>query len=470
MLLTISTTHSPATDLSFLLHKHPGKLQTFELSFGYAHVFYSETSPECCSLSLMLDIDPIQLFQSNKGSKNSNFALQQYVNDRPYAASSFLSVAIAQVFGSALSGQCKTKPDLVERPIPLKATISVISSQDGEELISRLFVPLGYEVKVSQYPLDEHFPDWGISNYFTLQIQATTTLKLLLSHLYILIPVLDNDKHYFVGEDEINKLTSHGEGWLSTHPEKDLIVERYLRHRRNLTESALALLREEDSTDKDKAEDHGDLKEETVEKSIGLNQQRVDSVYSEIKAIGGTRFIDLGCGEGKLIKKVLPEPQFMEIAGMDVSIRNLSKADSYLQIDRLPEIQRKKLKLFQGSLLYKDKRLQGYDVATLIEVIEHLDPIRLELMEKVVFGNASPGSVIVTTPNREYNRNWANLADGKFRHPDHHFEWTRDEFQTWAKRVASQYLYLVNFKSIGPEDSEIGSPTQMAIFKREGNH
>jgi len=469
MLLTISTTHFPATDLGYLLHKHPGKLQTFSLSFGQAHVFYSEVTPERCSANLLVDIDPIQLFLNNKKTNHSNFALQQYVNDRPYTASSFLSVAIAQVFGSALAGQCNNKPELAQFAIPLTASINVVSCQEGPELIDRLFFPLGYQVNTQQISLDQHFPEWGNSIYFTVRLQAVTTVKQLLSHLYILIPVMDNEKHYFVGEDEIMKLTNHGEGWLSTHPERDWIVDRYLRHRRNLTESALALLREDDSTDKEKAEDQGDLNEERIEKSIGLNQQRIDTVIAEIKSIGGTRFIDMGCGEGKLLKRILPESRFTEITGMDVSSRYLSKAEYYLQIDRLPENQRRKLKLFQGSLLYLDQRLQGYDIAAMIEVIEHLDPNRLEVLEKVIFGNASPAAVIITTPNCEYNQKWTSLPAGNFRHPDHHFEWTRLEFQTWAKKVAADHQYVVGFKPIGPEDSLLGSPTQMAIFMREGN-
>lgn len=468
MLLTLTTTHTPATDLGYLLHKHPGKLQTFPLTFGQAHVFYPEATPERCTAALLLDIDPIQLFRSRRGASSSSFALQQYVNDRPYVASSFLSVAIAQVYGSALAGQCKNRPDLVDLTIPLTAKISVLPSRGGADLLQRLFAPLGYTLRIENQPLDAQFPEWGASDVFTVELEAVTQLKQLLSHLYVLIPVLDDDKHYYVGEDEIAKLMSRGEGWLAGHPDRELIASRYLRHRRNLTETALTQLREEDAADTE-AEEQADLREETIEKTIGLNQQRLESVYTELKASGAHRVVDLGCGEGKLIRMLLPDGQFSDILGMDVSSRSLTNAEYRLQLDRLPEMQRKKLKLIQGSLLYRDDRLSGYDAATLVEVIEHLDPSRLEVMERVVFGTARPNTVILSTPNQEYNRMWPSLPAGKFRHPDHHFEWTRAEFQAWAERVAQAYHYTVSFKPIGPEDLEVGSPTQMAIFKREGS-
>jgi 3' terminal RNA ribose 2'-O-methyltransferase Hen1 len=468
MLLTLSTTYSPATDLGYLLHKHPGKLQTFPLAFGQAHVFYTEASLERCTAALLMDIDPIQLFRSRRASGNSSFALQQYVNDRPYVASSFLSVALAQVFGSALSGQCKSHPHLVNTPLPLQAKISVLPSRGGANLIQRLFAPLGYAVEVESHLLDPRFPEWGESEVFTVVLEAELPLKQLLNHLYVLVPVLDDDKHYYVGEEEIAKLMARGEGWLASHPERDLIVERYLRHRRHLTEPALTRMREEDAPSDENAEEQADLREEGLEQASGLNQQRLNAVLAELKASGAQRVLDLGCGEGKLLRLLLPEGQFNEVVGLDVSARSLAYAELRLQLDRMPEKQREKLKLLQGSLFYRDARLEGYDAAALVEVIEHLEPTRLEIMERVVFALAKPKTLVVTTPNRDYNQMWPSLPAGKFRHPDHHFEWTRSEFEAWAERMAQTYAYNVVFRAIGAAQAEFGAPTQMAVFTRSG--
>ncbi len=468
MLLTITTLYNPATDLGYLLHKHPGKLQTFPLTFGQAHVFYPEATPDRCTAALLLEIDPIDLYRSRRSSGSQGFALQQYVNDRPYVASSFLSVAIAQVYSSALAGQCKKRPDLVDITMPFTARISALPSRGGADLLRRLFDPLGYSIRAENHPLDRQFPEWGASDVFTVELEAVTQLRHLLSHLYVLIPVLDDDKHYYVGEDEIAKLMSRGEGWLAGHPARELIVERYLRHRRQLAETALVRLREEDMANDEAAEEQATAREEMVEISIGLHQQRLESVYAELKKSGARRVMDLGCGEGKLIRMLLPDPQFSEIQGMDVSARSLALAEKRLQIDRLPDAQRNKLKLIQGSLLYRDRRLEGYQAATLVEVIEHLEPSRLEVMERVVFGAAKPDTLIVTTPNQEYNRMWPSLPAGKFRHPDHHFEWTRAGFQAWADCVAQIYGYTVAYQPIGPVDPQAGSPTQMAIFTRPG--
>jgi 3' terminal RNA ribose 2'-O-methyltransferase Hen1 len=457
MLLTIATTHSPATDLGYLLHKHPDKLQSFSLSFGQAHVFYPEASLESCTAALLLDIDPVGLVRK-KGIEG----LEQYVNDRPYVASSFLSVAIAQVFGSALAGRCRDKPELTQVAIPLIAKLTTVPSRGGEALLQSLFAPLGYRIKCDRTILDAKFPQWGESYYYNVELHHTIPLQELLSHLYVLIPVLDDEKHYWVGEDEVDKLLRHGEGWLAKHPEQNLIAKRYLKRQGRLVRSALMQLVEDNI---DATEQH-EQEEAVVEERISLNQQRLAAVLVALKQCGASRVIDLGCGEGKLLKELLKDKSFTEIVGVDVSYRALEIARERLNYEQMPSMQRDRLKLLQGSLTYRDKRLYGYDAATVVEVIEHLDPPRLAAFERVLFEFAQPNTIVVTTPNIEYNIKFETLPAGKLRHKDHRFEWTRLEFQQWANKVAENFGYLVQFLPIGDEDSEVGAPTQMAIFIR----
>ena len=359
MLLTISTTYSPATDLGYLLHKHPARMQSFGLSFGQAHVFYPEAGTEKCTAALLLDVDPVRLVRRPHSQFAENFALAQYVSDRPYVASSFLSVAIAQVFSSALSGKCKDRPQLTETEIPLKAKLSILPCRGGEDLLRRLFEPVGYTVEAKRHPLNTQFPDWGQSRYFTVTLENTCRLSELLTHLYILMPVLDDEKHYWVDEAEIEKLSRHGKAWLTTHPEQESIVRRYLKHQKRLTSEALAQLREEDAQETDEAIQAQE--EAQVEEWIGLNEIRLATVTEALKQCSAKRVLDLGCGEGKLLHKLLAEKQFEEIVGMDVSYRTLKIAQDRLHYDRLPEKQKKRLHLFQGSLGYRDKRLAGYD-------------------------------------------------------------------------------------------------------------
>lgn len=460
MLLTITTTHQPATDLGYLLHKHPARLQAFNLSFGMAHVFYPEATDDRCTAALLLDIDPVGLV---RGSKHSYFSLGQYVNNRPYVASSFLSTAIAQVYGTALNGRCKDRPELVTQPIPLQAQISVVPSPNGIETLSNLFEPLGYLVEADGFALDPQFPDWGQSPYYTLTLSGTVRLADLLTHLYVLIPVLDADKHYYIGQDEVEKLLSRGEGWLADHPERNFITRRYLKRRGSLVREALARLAE-DTPDQEEQEEKKDQEEEAVEKPLSLNEQRLNAVVAALTTGGAARILDLGCGEGNLIKRLLADKQFTEIVGVDVSHWALQKAARLLRLDRLPPAKQARVQLIQGALTYRDDRLIGYDAAALVEVIEHLDPYRLASLERSVFEFARPGMVIVTTPNAEYNVRFETLPAGKFRHRDHRFEWTRAEFQAWAERVAEQFGYAVRLESIGPVDEEVGSPTQMAVF------
>src|SRR5581483_2429013 len=317
MLLTITTTHQPATDLGFLLHKHPGRCQRFDLSFGKAHVFYPQATVEQCSACLLLDVDPVGMVRGKHAQQS--FLLAQYVNDRPYVASSFLSVAIAQVLGAALQGRCKDRPDLGSMPIPLSARIDVLPVRGDEGLLHRVFEPLGYDVAAVRYTLDEQFPDWGDSPYFSVTIRKTTSLAELLTHLYVLIPVFDNRKHYWIGEDEMEKLLAKGAGWLAGHPEKEAITRRYLKFQPSLFREALArLVQEEEPFETEDEQQPSETAEEVLEKPLSLNDQRLGSVLTALRASGARRVLDLGCGEGKLVRALWKEKQFQEIVGLDV--------------------------------------------------------------------------------------------------------------------------------------------------------
>ena len=465
MLLTITTTHKPATDLGYLLHKNPANVQTFELPFGNAHVFYPESNEERCTAALLLDIDPVSLVRGRENSRGEG-SLEQYVNDRCYVASSFLSVAMSKIFGTSLAGKSKERQELVSTPIPLQATISAVECKAGESVLRRLFEPLGYTVEITRHVLDEALPEWGESHYYSIQLDGICTLHDLLSHIYVLVPVLDNDKHYYVGDDEVGKLLRHGEGWLAKHPDRNLIANRYLQNKKRLTRIAIERLTEEDHLDPDATDEQHAGEEEAVERPMSLNERRMGTVLAVLKETGAKRVIDMGCGEGKLISRLKDERQFTEIVGMDVAHRSLEMASDRMHIDRMSERERERIKLMQGSLVYRDKRLAGFDAATCIEVIEHLDPPRLAAFERVIFEFAKPSNVVLTTPNSEYNVKFDGLPAGKFRHRDHRFEWTRAEFQEWSQKICSRYGYSVRFLPVGDEDPMVGPPTQMGVFSK----
>jgi 3' terminal RNA ribose 2'-O-methyltransferase Hen1 len=467
MLLSITTSHSPATDLGYLLHKNPSKTQEFALTFGRAHVFYTEAEKERCTAALLVDVDPVALVRRRRGPAGEGGLLDQYVNDRPYVASSFLSVAIGDVYRSAMAGRSKERAELVDTAIPLEIVIPVVPSRGGERLITSLFEPLGYEVQARRLPLDEKFPEWGASSYYRLELRAVKPLKNVLTHLYVLLPVLDNDKHYWVGDDEVEKLIRHGEGWLASHPEREQIARRYLKNQRSLAREALSRLLAEEEPTEDAAPEvvsKAAEREATLERPISLNERRIEEVLKALRDSNASSVLDLGCGEGKLLSALLKDRSFARVVGVDVSIRALEIASERLKLDRLPATVRDKLQLLHGALTYRDKRLAGFDAAAVVEVVEHLDASRLSAFERVLFEFARPKTVVITTPNCEYNVRFPNLAVGQFRHPDHRFEWTRAEFHEWAIGVAVRYGFDVRFASVGEEDTHVGPPTQMAVF------
>ena len=458
MLLQITTTHIPATDLGYLLHKHPDKFQSIDLSIGKGHIFYPESSENRTTVAMLLDIDPIDMVRGRR--RSSNFSLGQYVNDRPYVASSFMSVALSKAFSTAMNGKCSNKPDLVKIKMPFEVNISVLPApKGGEHLIRKLFEPLGYEVTVERHILDEKFKDWGESRYYTVKLSNTITTQELLQHLYVLIPALDNDKHYYVSQNEIEKLLDKGKGWLSSHPEKEEITRRYLINLGSLSRQAISRLNEEEGIENEETEN-----QEEKERKETLHQKRLKLVLEQIKKSGAESVIDLGCGEGKLIRMLLKEKQFKKITGIDVSYTELTKAKDRLHWDEMAPRQKERISLFQGALTYKDKRLEGYDAAAIVEVIEHLDENRLKSFERVVFEFAKPKTVVLTTPNGEYNVMYENMEENAMRHTDHRFEWTRKQFEKWANKVAKNNNYKVEFLPIGEVDSKVGAPSQMAIF------
>lgn len=343
----------------------------------------------------------------------------------------------------------------------------MLPARGGQSLLRALFEPLGYTLTVTPHPLDSHFPEWGQSRYVTLELTHTLRLQDLLSHLYVLIPVLDDQKHYYVDEAEIDKLLRHGQGWLADHPEREQITRRYLSHRRTLTREALARLVADEADDPDTTAEIAEQQEAALEQPLSLHQQRLEAVVDLLKQVGAKRVLDLGCGEGRLLRMLLPDPTFSDIVGLDISQRQLEIAARRLRLNRLPDQVRDRITLLHGSLVYRDDRLAGYDAAALVEVIEHLDGPRLAALEKVVFTAAQPKTVIVTTPNREYNVRFPTLPAGQFRHADHRFEWTRAEFESWGKRIAETNGYHVRFAPLGPVDEAVGGPSQMGVFTRD---
>jgi 3' terminal RNA ribose 2'-O-methyltransferase Hen1 len=484
MLFTITYTGENAPDLGFLLHKNPDRPQRVDLNFGRVYVFYPEVSPEKCTAALLLDIDPLDLVRGKRDSQGGS--LFDYVNDRPYVSSSFMSTAISRVYGTAMAGNCAERQALADSPLDLTASLTMLPCRGDTAMLERVFAPLGYEVHFTAEPLlDEQFPEWGESRYVNLTIKGKVLLRDMLRHIYVLIPVFDRQKHYWVGEDEIDKLIKHGEGWLENHPERGFITSRYFKSLRRFSRIALDRLDNGESGAAEEALEVGDEVSDNVNSSLvegipeilpkkkDLNTCRLEAVVNALKTESKTAMpadgigvnfsvIDLGCGEGNLLRLLLKDKTFTRIAGTDVSVAALEKAEQ--RLEKLPDSIRERFSLFQSSLTYRDKRFRGYDAAVVVEVMEHIDENRVGTLAGILFGYAQPKIIIITTPNIEYNKNYAGLTERRFRHKDHRFEWTREQFHKWADEAAGQYGYSVRYEDIGDSDEDYGSPTQMGVF------
>nr|WP_255480368.1 3' terminal RNA ribose 2'-O-methyltransferase Hen1 [Quadrisphaera sp. RL12-1S] len=471
--MTITVTASPpmpvARDLGFLLHKHPDRAQSSEVFGGTAHVLWPEADEARATAALLLDVDSAAL-QRSRGRRETpeGFALADHVNDRPYVASSLLAVALGKVFRTALAGRCDARPDLPGAALPLEVHVPSLASRGGADLVRRLFAPLGWDVEARAEPLDPQVPEWGESRVVDVHLRGTLRLAEALAQLYVLLPVLDDAKHYWVSADEVDKLVRAGGEWLPAHPDRELVMSRYLRHQRSLVRDAVARLDDVEGLPSPALVDDAPTPPATAdeERPTPLAVLRREAVLGVLREVGAASVVDLGCGEGGLVRELLRDPRFTRVVGADVSARELEKASRRIGTDRLPDTVAARLQLLQTSATYRDERLAGVDAITLVEVVEHLDPPRLPALERSVFVHARPRTVVVTTPNAEHNVRYPTLAAGAFRHPDHRFEWTRAEFEAWASEVAERRGYVVVVRPVGQDDDEVGPPTQMAVFTR----
>lgn len=451
MLVTVTLEPASASGidaslLGFLVHKHPGKVQTFPAPVGDIHVFYPEATSDRCTVAVLLEVDPVALVR-NKRFRGDAGVLDHYVNDRPYVASSMLAVAIGTVFRTAMTGRSDSHPGLAASPLPLRIEIPVVSARGGDDLVHRLFEPCGWAVAETRIPLDPAIPAWGDSRFSSVTLTGEVRLAEALRQLYVLLPVLDDSKHYWVGDDEVAKLERAGEGWLAQHPERDLITRRYLVHQRSLLSQS---------------DEVADADAETP-----LRVLRADAVITALKDVGARSVVDMGCGPGALLSRLAKDRSFTKLVGVDVSARSLERAARMLRLEAASDAERDRIELLHGSVVYRDDRLRGFDAMVLMEVIEHVDPSRLAAVEDAVFAGANPAIVVMTTPNAEYNALYPTLVDGTFRHDDHRFEWTRDQFRSWADAVAARHGYSAEFRAVGGEDAALGAPTQLALFRRE---
>ncbi|PZE69660.1 3' terminal RNA ribose 2'-O-methyltransferase Hen1 [Curtobacterium sp. MCBD17_021] len=492
MLVTITTRGEAAPDLSHLLHKHPGRAQSFDLSVGTAHVFYPADTTTTCTAALLLEVDAIALARSKRYGADAQ-ALSRYVNDRPYASTSMLALAIGQVFRSAMGGRSTSRPERAAAPMDLELALTSVPSEvdeHGTGLATRLFAPLGWTVEETRPPLDETRPEWGDAATVGLRLQGQVRLADALRQLTVLLPVLDDAKHYWVGDDEVGMLLRRGEGWLAEHPLRELITTRSLAHQRGLVDDATSRLLGVDAGLDAGVADGGRIDagaEDGVRRATEpggtatvdaspliddlhtetpLYHRRAEAVLAALADVQARTVADVGCGEGALLRHLFADRSFTTVIGTDVAPRELARAERRLRLDDVSDEQRARVRLLQSSVTYSDDRIAGLDAVVLMEVVEHVDPARLSALEASVFQAARPGAVVLTTPNAEHNVRYEHLAAGRFRHPDHRFEWTRAEFRAWAQAAGDRHGYTVEFRPVGEDDPEVGPPTQLALFRR----
>jgi 3' terminal RNA ribose 2'-O-methyltransferase Hen1 len=446
MQLTIQASGDNVQAISYLLAKNPNNLYERNHKGHLVRLFYSKFTETELEVTIFVTPDPIEMVKNNSNS----YDITHYINDREFAVSSIFCSFIRSALGTALNGQPKEEHlKWVNHPFSFNFEFGPVVSSLSDEKLMNLFEPIGYEVTINRPEIEYSFPIKTKSSARYLSIKGMKTLQEGLRHLFVLIPVIDNYKHYFIDEKEIEKLERYGEGWLEQHPLRDLIYRQALRFKE------IYSLVENSSKDEKKVE---------PVKKVRLNELRYEKIVNAVSQMKPRSVVDFGSGEGKLSVQLGFVEGITEILAVEPS-----ESASLKALERFNKVKNKEKfvipELLWGSLFYYDERLKDKDVIILCEVIEHIDETRLPKAMDTLLHDYQPGALIITTPNREYNELYD--MEEHLRHNDHRFEWTRAEFRQWCTERNYSNDYELLFDGIGEEHPSHGFPTQMCIFKRK---
>ncbi|WP_427137686.1 3' terminal RNA ribose 2'-O-methyltransferase Hen1 [Psychrobacillus psychrodurans] len=447
MQLTIRATGENVEVITYLLAKNPNNIYERNHKGHYIRMFYNVVTETELELTIFLTPDPLVLVNNSSNA----YDITHYINDREFAVSSIFISLIRSALGTALNGQPKEEYiKWVDHRFPFVFSFGPVATELSEQDTRNLFEPLGYDVDIEYAETDYSFRLKEKSSACYITLSGHTSLQKGLQQLFLLIPVLDNYKHYFIDESEIEMLKRYGEGWLEDHPQKEFIIRKALRFKEIYSQ-----LEEQDNSDK---QIH----------PIRLNELRYEKIVDLVKKLPmKNTIVDFGSGEGKLSAQLGFVEGVQEIFAVEPSETARSKAQK-----RFEKLKDKKgfvePIMIWGSLFYFDERLKNKDVIILCEVIEHIDEERLPKAMDLILEQYYPSSIIITTPNKEYNHVYEMTES--LRHNDHRFEWSREEFKEWCLRMNHSERYVLTFEGIGNEDETYGFPTQMCTFTRKENH
>lgn len=455
MQLTIKAIGENSRVISYLLSKNPSNLYDRDEKGSRVRLVYTAFTEEETEILIYVTPDPVELVRNSPNT----FDITQYINDREFAVSSLFCSYIKSALATALNGKPKEEfIKWVDYKFNLVLGFGPVASDLPDAVIESIFTHLGYEVNIERGLTDYSFQLKSRSSVRYITLTGHQTLQNAMRHLFILIPVMDNYKHYYMDKSEVDKLERYGAGWLDDHPMRDLIIKRSLKFKELIREVAVpqkeVFIKEESET------------VEETEVKVRLNEQRYQTIVDIVTNLPHKEtVVDFGSGEGKLSVRLGFAPGVKEILAVEPSQMSQLRAMQKWDKARASEGFLAPTQVW-GSLFYFDTRLCDKDVMILSEVIEHIDEFRLPPIMETVFVQYTPKTIIINTPNYEYNVVY-EMQDN-LRHRDHRFEWTREQFNSWCNELSAKYKYSVNIGGIGEEDQDFGFPTQIAVFCKTG--
>ena len=474
MHLILKASGEGADIVSHLLSKNPNNVYDRTDKGVRVRMVYTTATERETEVLMHAEPDPVDLVRGTP----DGYDITQYINDREFVTSSLFCSYIRSALGTALNGKPKEAyARWVGHPFDMELSFGPVASDLPDRAIEELFSPLGYAVTLERDELTYTFDLKKKSTVRRIILRGQVTVQNALRQLFLLIPVLDNYKHYFISEDEIDKIKRYGEGWLDSHPLKEMIIKRtlrfaelirqYERQEGALSAPAEAVNAEEDNVSTEGKGDGIDDPSLQEDPPVRLNELRYRAITDVVAGLPlKRRIVDMGAGEGKLSARLAYIPGVESILAVEPSgqsrlraMERFAKLEERSGIAAMPEP-------IIGSLFYFDEQLQNQDVMILCEVIEHIDAYRLNGIMDTIMNEYQPEVLLVTTPNKEYNQVYA-MERESFRHHDHRFEWTRAELAAQCEMWTKQAEYTFEIRGIGEYAEGFGQPTQLVIFRKE---
>ncbi len=449
MLLTIDLKGNPLHALAELLEVESKQIRTKDFYFGKGHAWTLRPTDDTLELRVLLEVHPLESIPAEGGYLANGGGLTKYVNAQAYTAHTALSAALLNLYQPVLDKA--QQYSWLSRELDISCTLPPLLG--SEEVFQDLFGVIGYGCQAEA--LDA-------PHLYQLTLTGKFSLIRLLWDLIMILPALDIYRYYWTSPEHIKFVLDRLPEYAPQHPTPHVLEKAYqLNIDRHYNPQLKDMVRFHDPSAEREEED---VLIRLREATAWNRQALLEQIHSCLNDLQSKNPVVIGVGNGDLLARLLPDPQFEQLTGIDHSMVRLQTVGKKLGMIPLPEEQKAMVQLWVGSMQYVDQRLEGKDAIILSEPLNLLSPTGMKVLEEYVFGTLAPAAVMVLALNSEHDTLVPGLPAGAPRHPRAHYSWDRKQLSRLAKRIGGMYQYNLHFIPVGPETLNAGPPAQLILF------